>query len=172
MTGHIGREGIIQRLQRWPERKTLPVNHCERHFLPGAQVFHQDTLHLPPSPKHRDLHLEVVIRDTKGLPPTDLVILKQFRNSLHNEATLAPPGSSLQGKQIHYFICIQQADEPIIREAIQLAKENLFLNLVINDTTLSLGGIQVGLSSLARISADDRPTLEFFLAGQRSRHNH
>lgn len=99
------------------------------------------------------------------------MILKQLQNSLQNEVRLAPPGSSSEGKRIHYFVCIAQADEPI-REAIQLAKENLFLNLLINDTTLFLGGIQVGLNSLARISADDRPTLEFFLAGQCRLCNH
>lgn len=66
---------------------------------------------------------------------------------------------------------ILQAGEPT-QEALQLAKGNSFLNLVINDSTLSLGGVQVGLSSLAGISEDDRFTLEFFLAGRRSLCNH
>lgn len=53
---------------------------------------------------------------------------------------------------------------------IQLGKvvQNLFMISaeVINDTALAQEGIQVGLSSLAKVAIDGRTALDFFLVGQ------
>ena len=56
----------------------------------------------------------------------------------------------------------------LMAEVIQLENEFLTLVEVINGTTLSLEGIQVGLNSLVRVVTNERIALDFFEAQDRA----